>query len=64
MEQTELYTNKNFKLNFLEIINKEIGIKNIGNTFYINSIIQILIHNKLFMKNFILKKGNIKVKKK
>ena len=64
MEQTELYTNKNFKLNFLEIINKEIGIKNIGNTFYINSIIQILIHNKLFMKNFILKEGNIKVKKK
>ena len=41
---------ENFKLNFNNIISKEFGIKNIENTFYINSTIQILLHNEIFMK--------------
>ena len=36
----------------LKIINKKIGIKNLGNTCYINSFIQILLHNPLFLEQF------------
>ena len=49
-------------LNFNDIINKEFGIKNIGNTCYINSTIQTLLHNGIFMENFILKESKIKSK--
>ena len=49
-------------LNFNDIINKEFCIKNIGNSCYINSTIQTLLHNEIFMKNFILKESKIKSK--
>ena len=48
------------KINFNDIINKEFGIKTIGNTYYINSIIQILTHCDKFMKNFLLMENKIK----
>ena len=54
--------NEKINSNFNEIINKEFGIKNIGNTCYINSTIQILLYNEIFMKNFML--NEFKIKKK
>ena len=37
----------------------KIGISNYSNTCYINSIIQILMHNKLFIRELINKKAEI-----
>ena len=44
--------------NFIErIINSTIGIYNVGNTCFINCVIQILIHSKIFMNRFIAEKN-------
>ena len=50
--KTHLDNNKEKGQNIDKIINSTIGIYNIGNTCFINSVVQILIHCKIFMKNF------------
>ena len=50
--KTHLDNNKEKGQNIDMIINSTIGIYNIGNTCFINSVVQILIHCKIFMKNF------------
>ena len=50
--KTHLDNNKEKGQNIDMIINSKIGIYNIGNTCFINSVVQILIHCKIFMKNF------------
>ena len=47
VEQDEILKKEELALNFndIDIINKEFGIKNIGNSCYINSTIQTLLHN-------------------
>ena len=62
VEQDEILKKGELTLNFNDIINKEFGIKNIGNSCYINSTIQTLLHNEIFMENFILKENKIKSK--
>ena len=59
-EHIKLNTIIDIKINFIDIINKEFGIKTIGNTYYINSIIQILTHCDKFTKNFLLLENKIK----
>ena len=41
--------------NLMDIVNKQIGIKNIGNTCFINSSLQIFIHCPLFISKLISK---------
>ena len=62
IEPNEMFKEGELKINFDDIINKEFGIKNLGNSCYINSTIQTLLHNEIFMKNFILKESKIKSK--
>ena len=62
IEPNEMFKEGELKINFNDIINKEFGIKNLGNSCYINSTIQTLLHNEIFMKNFILKESKIKSK--
>ena len=62
VEQVEILKKEELTLNFNVIINKEFGIKNIGNSCYINSTIQTLLHNEIFMENFVLKESKIKTK--
>ena len=62
VEQVEILKKEELTLNFNDIINKEFGIKNIGNSCYINSTIQTLLHNEIFMENFVLKESKIKTK--
>ena len=44
------------ELDLYIIVNKEIGINNLGNTCYINSCLQILIHCPLFISQLLTKK--------
>ena len=46
---------ENEEENLMNVINKQIGINNLGNTCFINSSLQILIHCPLFIHNLITK---------
>ena len=46
---------QNEEENLMNVINKQIGINNLGNTCFINSSLQILIHCPLFIHNLINK---------
>ena len=49
-------TDKNEEKELFKVINKEIGIRNLGNTCFINSCLQILIHCPLFIYKLIKNK--------
>ena len=54
-----ILTNNNFNLtyeDYYNITNKTIGLTNLGNTCYINSCLQILIHCPLFISELLLQK--------
>ena len=56
--KTEVLTKKDSNdINIDKILNSKLGIYNNGNTCFINSILQILIHSNIFIKEFILYKS-------